>query len=903
MFGSRTARLAQLLASTLAILVLLPGLALADVVSNDVAVDTGTGVKTRTITSGGSANVTYTIALSDPSDPVNGCNAAGGSSQATFTPSVPAGVTASPASWTKSGCSDQIATFSSSTPGTYTIALSVTGGKPGSSWNTSDATFRLVVDPVGPPPDTTPPVVTVPGPISTEATGSGGAPVTFSASATDDVDGPLTPTCTPASGSTFALGTTTVTCSATDTAGNTGSNSFTVTVVDTTPPTVDVPASIVAEATSGSGAVVNYSGASASDTVSGSLTPTCAPASGSTFALGVTTVTCSATDGAGNSGSNSFTITVQDTTAPTVTAPADKTVEATGATGAAVTYSNATATDLVDGSVSASCTPASGSTFPLGTTTVTCSATDTAGNTGYDYFDITVSDTTAPDVTAPADITGVEATGPSGAVVTYSGATAEDAVDGSLTPECTPASGGTFPVGTTIVTCSATDNVGNTGQDTFSITVVDTTPPAVTPPADQTVEATSAAGAAATYANATASDIVDGSVTASCTPVSGSTFPLGGTTVTCTATDNAGNTGSATFTITVVDTTPPSVSVPANKVVEATGPGGASVTFSASATDLVDGVVATTCVPASGSTFSLGTTVVTCSATDNAGNTGSAQFDISVVDTTPPSITVPADMTKEATGPSGAVATFSASASDLVDGAITPTCSPASGSTFPLGATTVSCSATDDAGNGGSASFTITVVDTTAPVVTVPSNMSVLATSASGAPVTFSASANDLVDGAITPACSKASGSTFAPGTTTVTCSATDDAGNTGSASFTVTVGFNWGGFYAPVDKGVHNVVKAGATVPLKFSVTGAGGAYIRDLSVVAFKTVTISCDSTVPTDEVEMTSTGGTQLRYDTGAEQFIQNWQTPKTPGKCARATITLTSGDKIWADFRLK
>ncbi|OYV63031.1 MAG: hypothetical protein B7Z72_14575, partial [Gemmatimonadetes bacterium 21-71-4] len=85
----------------------------------------------------------------------------------------------------------------------------------------------------------TPPVVTVPGNVTTEATGPAGAAVTFSASATDN-SGSVPVTCVPASGSTFALGTTTVTCSATNTGGN-GSASFTVTVVDTTPPALSLP--------------------------------------------------------------------------------------------------------------------------------------------------------------------------------------------------------------------------------------------------------------------------------------------------------------------------------------------------------------------------------------------------------------------------------------------------------------------------------------------------------------------------------------------------------------------------------------------------------------------------------------------------------------------------------------
>ena len=85
-----------------------------------------------------------------------------------------------------------------------------------------------------------------------------------------------------------------------------------------------------------------------------------------------------------------------DTTAPDVTVPADITKEATTAAGAAVSFS-ASANDDVDGPITpVTCSPASGSTFPLGTTEVTCSATDNAGNTGLAYFDVTVEDTTDP---------------------------------------------------------------------------------------------------------------------------------------------------------------------------------------------------------------------------------------------------------------------------------------------------------------------------------------------------------------------------------------------------------------------------------------------------------------------------------------------------------------------------
>src|SRR5581483_4846125 len=119
-----------------------------------------------------------------------------------------------------------------------------------------------------------------------------------------------------------------------------------------------------------------YTAPTATDTVDGSVSTSCLPASGGVFALGNTTVTCSAHDAAGNSASSTFTVTVHDTTAPTIAAHANVAVEATGPAGAAVTYTSPTATDTVDGAVAVSCAPASGSVFAIATTAVTCSAHD-----------------------------------------------------------------------------------------------------------------------------------------------------------------------------------------------------------------------------------------------------------------------------------------------------------------------------------------------------------------------------------------------------------------------------------------------------------------------------------------------------------------------------------------------
>ena len=106
--------------------------------------------------------------------------------------------------------------------------------------------------------------------------------------------------------------------------------------------------------------------------------------------------------------------------------------------------------------------------------------------------------------------------------------------------------------------------------------------------------------------------------------------------------------------------------------------------------------------------FPLGATQGTLTVSDGQATVVDA-FAVTVVDTTAPSLVVPPELVLDATSPSGAVASFVATASDRVDGAVSTTCSPASGSTFPVGATTVTCQATDKAGNPGAATFVVTV--------------------------------------------------------------------------------------------------------------------------------------------------------------------------------------------------
>ena len=276
-------------------------------------------------------------------------------------------------------------------------------------------------------------------------------------------------TCSPAAGSFFPLGTTTVTCTAEG-----AQCSFTVTVNDTQPPMITCPANITQSTDPNQcSAVVTYATPTANDNCPGVGAAVCSPLSGSTFSKGITTVTCAVSDASGNIARCTFTVTVSDTQPPTITCPANVTQSTDPNQCSAVVHYNTTATDNC-GVATLACTPASGSTFPKGTTTVTCTATDTSNNTASCSFTVTVNDTQPPSITCPANVTTVAAqTCPisNTATVNFPAPTVSDNCPG-VTSACTPPSGSILPVGTTTVTCTATDTSGNTATCSFTVTVL-----------------------------------------------------------------------------------------------------------------------------------------------------------------------------------------------------------------------------------------------------------------------------------------------------------------------------------------------------------------------------------------------------------------------------------------------
>ena len=159
-------------------------------------------------------------------------------------------------------------------------------------------------------------------------------------------------------------------------------------------------------------------------------------------------------------------------------------------------------------------------------------------------------------------------------------------------------------------------------------------PPGLTTPGNLTIEATSPKGAVVTY-NVTSAP----GAQIDCNPASSSVFPLGSTTVRCSATiASTGEASTARFDVNVVDTTPPAFSkVPTSIASKVNGVKTAVVSYPKPvASDAVDGIVAPTCSPATKSAFDLGRTKVTCTATDTRGNESSVAFFVRVLDTVPP---------------------------------------------------------------------------------------------------------------------------------------------------------------------------------------------------------------------------------------------------------------------------
>jgi hypothetical protein len=310
-------------------------------------------------------------------------------------------------------------------------------------------------------------------------------------------------------------------------------------------PLLSLPAGMTVQGDAPGGASVSFTATATDAEDNPAPTPTCSRASPSFFGLGATTVSCSATDLGGLTSSGTFSVTVIDTVAPTLSKVADVTVVTTNPAGARVSFTVPSATDVVDAKPGVSCSPASGSVVAVGDSIGTCTATDSSGNTSSTTFAISIQLNAAPVLVVPGNI-NVEGNTTGGRRVTFA-VSATDAEDNpDPTPSCSRASGSLFAVGTTTVTCEVTDADGQRVTDSFTVKVNDTTAPTLSGgTGGLSLTTSNPAGATISYTAPSADDIVDASPSVSCSPASGSVAPVGDSFVNCTATDASGNAASS----------------------------------------------------------------------------------------------------------------------------------------------------------------------------------------------------------------------------------------------------------------------------------------------------------------------------------------------------------------------
>ncbi len=426
-----------------------------------------------------------------------------------------------------------------------------------------------------------------------------------------------------------------------------------------------------------------------------------------------TTLTCSASNSGGLSAQASVVVKV-DTTGPTVTGeptskPAQKgwytqpvTIAFSGVDAvsgiskctAPVAYGGP---DTKSAAVSGSCTNGAGLTTPdtarfkydSSPPEVTPAVTGQLGANGWYTGDVSVNWSEADPVSGVASSSGCGAT--------------------TLTADTT---------GTTL-TCSATNDAGLTTQRSVTVKI-DRSPPDTTingGPSGTVTTATASFTFSANETGATFACSLDGGGFQSCSsPQTYSGLADGAHSFQVRATDAAGNNDQTPDARSwTVKAAPPNLKLPAPLTVEATSTAGAKVTYVVGADYMGEPIVADAiaCTPPSGSTFALGTTKVTCSVANSYGVSASGSFTVSVVDTTPPRLTVPRPTSLAAAGPlprtDASISAFlgAARAVDLVDS--NPTIASDAPSAFPLGTTTVTFTARDSAGNTTSATSSITI--------------------------------------------------------------------------------------------------------------------------------------------------------------------------------------------------
>ncbi|WP_040395884.1 HYR domain-containing protein [Cesiribacter andamanensis] len=627
---------------------------------------------------------------------------------------------------------------------------------------------------------------------------------------------------------TFNLGTTTITYTVTDAANNMATATQQISVLDKTAPVLTPAANqnVNISATSCSVTIPDVRGI-ATDNCSGAaqITLTQNPAVGAVLAVShnqTIAVTVTATDAAGNTSSKTVTLTAKDVTPPVKPSLADVTGQCS------VTVSAPTTSDNCGGTITGTTTTTPLTFTQQGTYTITWTFNDGSGNSSTADQKVIIKDTQAPVITAAADVAkgtdaGVCTASINIPTLTYTDNCSGSALSWTLTGTTTGNGSGqvgtrTFNLGVSTLTYTVTDAGGNKATEQITVTVTDDKNPTITAPPAITSAKTSADGTgncSTKVALGTPTTADNCSVASVKAYVGGNeinpttyAFPVGTTTVTWTATDAAGNTASATQAVTVADDEKPVIAA-VSAITANTDAGQCSAALSIPTPAATDNCSSVTPIGsrsdglALSAAYPAGTTTITWNAADAAGNTAtSVTQTITITDKEKPALSPAAN--QEVNLNATCLVTIPdvrGTATDNCAGT-TITQSPAAGTVVAAshnGTIAVTVTATDAAGNTDVKTVLLTAKDKLAPAIAnLPANITLVADASCVAKASWTApTATDNCSGStIAQTAGPSSGSSFPIGTTSITYTATDAAGITTSASFTVTVTYSLG---APV--------------------------------------------------------------------------------------------------------
>ena len=589
-------------------------------------------------------------------------------------------------------------------------------------------------------------------------------------------------------------------------------------------------------------------------------------------------------------------------------------------------------------------TPASGSFFAVGTTSVT----SRTGSGASCNFNVTVVNTPQPTISCAADQSATAPSGQSEVAVavptpTFAGSFTQNQNPPRLTSARSDQRGVSdpYPIGTTTITWTVTDQYGTMRSCNQRVVVTSADAPTISCPSDKTFAAASGDCQTTLTAPQIGTPTVGGLNTTYDSLRSDhlaltDPFPAGQTAITWIATNALGN-ASCTQVITITttgDTTPPVLTVPPDINISTSecsvllddelGIATATDNCTPAVTITRTGLPQISCpIPGNPTRtcdsffFPTGTTNITYTATDAAGNTATGVQHINIAEDPVifPTITAPNNLNVNTLPNETGCGTFigdatlgSATASDNCPGVVVTRTGVPAGNIFPVGDTYITYTATDRTNHSSQAAQRVTVVDVTPPVINCPANITVhlpLNSTATSMAVNYpAATATDNCPGTISIGYSIASGSTFSVGTTSITVTATDAHNNSASCVFTVTVLYDFAGFFSPVGNlPILNAVNAGQAIPVKFSLSGNKG-----LSIFAADnpyTVSLNCSTSDPgVDITETVNAGSSSLGYSSGSDQYSYVWKTDGSwAGTCRKLVVTLNDGSVHVANFKFK